>query len=40
MGRFGSGAGEMTEGVRTWAGDFLLCFGMLSSYLLFKDPLL
>ena len=29
-GRFGSGSGEVTEGVRTWAGDFLLCFGMLS----------
>ena len=29
-GRFGSGSDKMTEGVRTWAGDFLLCFGMLS----------
>ena len=29
-GRFGSGSGEVTEGVRTLAGDFLLCFGMLS----------
>ena len=26
-GRFGSGSGEMTEGVRTLAGDFL-CFGI------------
>jgi len=29
-GRFGSGSDEVTEGVRTWAGDFLLCFGLLS----------
>ena len=29
-GRFGSGSGEVMEGVRTLAGDFLLCFGMLS----------
>ena len=29
-GHFGSVSGEMTEVVRTWAGDFLLCFGMLS----------
>jgi hypothetical protein len=28
-GRFGSGSDEVTEGVRTWAGDFLLCFGNL-----------
>ena len=27
---FGSGSGEVMEGVRTLAGDFLLCFGMLS----------
>ena len=27
-GRFGSGSGEVTEGVRTLAGDFLLCFGL------------
>ena len=42
---FASGSDEVMEGVRTLAGDFLLCFGMLSgsewcSYLLFKDPLL
>ena len=29
-GRFGSGSDEVMEGVRTLAGDFLLCFGMLS----------
>ena len=27
-GRFGSGSDEVTEGVRTLAGDFLLCFGL------------
>ena len=34
-GRFGRSSGEVMEGVRTLAGDFLLY-----SYLLFKDPLL
>ena len=29
-GRFGSGSDEVTEGVRPLAGDFLLCFGLLS----------
>ena len=29
-GRFGSGSGEVMEGVRTLAAEFLLCFGMLS----------
>ena len=32
-GRFGRSSGEVMEGVRTLAGDFLLY-----SYLLFKDP--
>ena len=29
-GRFGSGSDEVTEGVCTLAGIFVLCFGMLS----------
>ena len=29
-GRFGRGSDEVMEGARTLAGDFLLCFGMLS----------
>ena len=33
-GRFGSGSDEVTEGVRTLAADFLLCFGMLSGTVL------
>ena len=34
-GRFGRGSGEVTQGVRTLAGDFLLCFGMLAVKLSF-----
>ena len=40
-GRFGSGSDEVTEGVRTLAGDFcsLLWDVEWYSYVLFKDPL-
>ena len=41
-GRFGSGSDEVTEGVRTLAGDFraVLWDAEWYSYLLFKDALL
>ena len=41
-GRFGSGSDEVTEGVRTLAGDFRAVLWDVEwySYLLFKDPLL
>ena len=42
-GRFGSGSDEVTEGVRSWAGDFCaFALGYIEwySYLLFRDPLL
>ena len=40
-GRFGSGSDQVMEGVRTLAGDFLLCFGNLWDVewcLVLKDP--
>ena len=41
-GRFASGSEEVTEGVRTLAGDFRVLLSDVEwySYLLFKDPLL
>ena len=39
-GRFGSGSDEVTEGARTWAGDFRVLLSDVEWYLLFKDPLL
>ena len=41
-GRFGSGSDEVTEGARTWAGDFraVLWDAEWYPYVLFKDPLL
>ena len=41
-GRFGSGSGEVMEGVRTLAADFRAVLWDVEwySYLLFKDPLL
>ena len=42
-GRFGSGSDEVTEGVRTLAGDFRAVLWHVEWYLLFKefkDPLL
>ena len=38
-GRFGSGSGEVTEGVRTWAADFCAVLWDVEwySYLLFKS---
>ena len=39
-GRFGSGSGEVTEGVRTWAGDFRAALWDVEWYLLFKDLLM
>ena len=39
-GRFGSGSDEVTEGVRTLAGDFRAVLWDVEWYLLFKDPLL
>ena len=38
-GRFGSGSDEVTEGVRTLAGDFRSLLWDVEWYLLFKDPL-
>ena len=40
-GRFGSGSDEVTEGVRTLAGDFRAVLWDVEwySYVLFKDPL-
>jgi len=40
FGSFGSGCGEMTEGVRTLAEDFRSLLWDVEWYLLLKDPLL